>query len=112
LFHQNLTAPPAAAERREGVHCACREAKNWCSSVGGGIYCSFPLPQQGDQEVATDLYNHCFDTRSATKYSKIGESSSCCITRGCVFCSPPTAAVAVELSKAERGKTPPYYALA
>ncbi|CAN0426215.1 unnamed protein product, partial [Ectocarpus sp. 12 AP-2014] len=56
LFHQNLTAPPTADERREGVHCACREAKNWCSSVGGGIYCSFSLPQQGDQE-ATDLRN-------------------------------------------------------
>ncbi|CAM9525873.1 unnamed protein product, partial [Ectocarpus sp. 4 AP-2014] len=56
--------------------------------------------------------HHCFDTSSATTYSKVGESSpAAVITGGCFFCSPPTAAVAVELSKAERGKTPPYYAL-
>ncbi|CAM9745939.1 unnamed protein product, partial [Ectocarpus sp. 12 AP-2014] len=59
LFHQNLTAAPTAGDRRDGVYCACREAKHRCSSVGGGIYCALSLPQQGDQEVtvATDLCN-------------------------------------------------------
>ncbi|CAN0055638.1 unnamed protein product, partial [Ectocarpus sp. 6 AP-2014] len=84
LFHQNLTAAPTAAERRAGVHCACREAKHWCSSDGGGIYCALSIPQQGDQEgtVAKNLFNpHCFDTSSATTYTAtVGESSSCCIS--------------------------------